>query len=62
MRDQRAEPDCLWPVVRGLGKRAAPRVVPQADDSVHVPVRSGRTDAQVMAGLLDGAVGCMGRV
>jgi len=60
-RDKLAALELLRPVAAGLGARAALHVVEEADHSFHVPVRSGRTDAQVLAGLLDEVVGWMGR-
>ena len=60
-KDKLAELELLRPVAKGLGRRATLKVVEQADHSFHVPVRSGRTDAQVMEGLLDEAAGWMGR-
>jgi len=60
-RDKLAALELLRPVAAGLGARAALHVVEEADHSLHVPVRSGRTDAQVLAGLLDEVVGWMGR-
>jgi predicted alpha/beta-hydrolase family hydrolase len=46
-RDRLADLALLSPVVARLGARARLVVVPQADHSFHVPVRSGRTDAEV---------------
>jgi predicted alpha/beta-hydrolase family hydrolase len=40
-------------VTRGLGERATLHRVEHADHSFHVPVRSGRTDAQVLDEILD---------
>lgn len=47
-RDRLAGLDLLTPVVEGLGNRATLHVVADADHSFHVPVRSGRTDAEVI--------------
>ncbi|MFI4970364.1 MAG: alpha/beta family hydrolase [Lysobacterales bacterium] len=52
-RDELAKPGLLQPLVERLGTRATLHVVANADHSFHVPVRSGRTDAQVMDELLD---------
>lgn len=52
-RDKLAELNLLEPVVASLGRRATLRVFADADHSFHVPVRSGRTDAQTMDELLD---------
>lgn len=47
-RDALAGMDLLEPVVHGLGRRAALHVVEGADHAFHVPVRSGRTDGDVV--------------
>lgn len=52
-RDALAEPDLVARVVAGLGSRATLTTVPDADHSFHVPARTGRTDAQVLAGICD---------
>lgn len=52
-RDALAELDLLEPVVKGLGSRATLHLVQEADHSFHVLKRSGRTDREVMAELLD---------
>jgi predicted alpha/beta-hydrolase family hydrolase len=52
-RDKLADPALLRPLVAQLGNRATLVLFPHADHSFHVPARSGRTDAQVMAALLD---------
>lgn len=52
-RDDLAHLPLLEPVVRRLGERAVLEVFPDADHSFHVPARSGRKDADVMAALLD---------
>ena len=59
MRDALAEPDLLRPVVAGLGPRATLKLVAEADHAFHVPARSGRRDADVLAELLDAAAGWM---
>jgi predicted alpha/beta-hydrolase family hydrolase len=51
--DKLAEPDLLRPVVKKLGARATLHLVEAADHSFHVPARSGRKDAEVMAEILD---------
>lgn len=58
-KDKLAEPELLKPVVTRLKKRATLEVFEHADHSFHVPVRSGRTDAQVMDALLDTAANWM---
>lgn len=59
-RDALAEPALIGPVVSGLRSRATLLEVAGADHSFHVPVRSGRTDAEVLAGVLDRIVAWMG--
>jgi hypothetical protein len=51
--DKLAEPDLLKPVVKKLGARATLHLVEAADHSLHVPKRSGRSDREVMAEILD---------
>jgi predicted alpha/beta-hydrolase family hydrolase len=50
-RDELATLDLLEPVVKGLGARAKLEICDDADHSFHVRARSGRNDAQVLAGL-----------
>jgi predicted alpha/beta-hydrolase family hydrolase len=52
-RDSLAEMKLLEPVVKRLGRSATLHRVEGADHSFHVPVRSGRTDAEVMREILD---------
>lgn len=52
-RDELADVTLLQPVVDGLGGRATLELVDGADHSLHVPARSGRTDAQVLSAVLD---------
>jgi predicted alpha/beta-hydrolase family hydrolase len=52
-KDKLAETTLLEPVVARLGKRAYLKLFPEADHSFHVPVRSGRTDTEVMNEILD---------
>jgi predicted alpha/beta-hydrolase family hydrolase len=54
-RDALAELDQLEPVCKALGTRATLRLFADADHSFHVPARTGRSDAEVRAELLDGA-------
>jgi uncharacterized protein len=54
-RDDLAELDLLKPVVRKLGRRAKLAVFAEADHSFHVPARTGRKDAEVLAEMLDAA-------
>jgi len=51
--DKLAGLSLLKPVVENLGALATLHVVEGADHSFHVPARSGRTDREVMAELLD---------
>ena len=52
-RDALAMLDQLEPLCQALGARATLQLFDGADHSFHVPARSGRTDAQVMAEMLD---------
>jgi predicted alpha/beta-hydrolase family hydrolase len=52
-RDELAPLDLLRPVVDALGERATLAVFDDADHSFHVRARSGRSDADVHAALLD---------
>jgi hypothetical protein len=52
-RDALAQMDELEPLCEALGARATLKLFPDADHSFYVPARSGRTDAQVLAGMLD---------
>jgi predicted alpha/beta-hydrolase family hydrolase len=51
--DKLAEVGLLKPVVKKLGSRATLHLVDGADHSFHVPKRSGRSDREVMAEILD---------
>lgn len=53
--DALASLDLLHPVVARLGARATLHVVDHADHSFHVPAKSGRKDADVLAVILDTA-------
>jgi predicted alpha/beta-hydrolase family hydrolase len=55
-RDALADLPLLEPTVSALGPRAKLILAPDADHSFHVPAKSGRTDKDVLAALLDGAV------
>ena len=52
-RDALADTNLLRPMVAGLGPLAALHEVAGADHGFHVPARSGRTDADVLAEVLD---------
>jgi predicted alpha/beta-hydrolase family hydrolase len=56
-RDELADEALLRALVSRLGARATLELVEAADHSFHVPARSGRKDADVLAGLLDAMVG-----
>jgi predicted alpha/beta-hydrolase family hydrolase len=58
-RDGLAELDLLRPVVAGLAGRATLILARDADHAFHVPARTGRKDADVLAGLLDAAAAWM---
>jgi uncharacterized protein len=53
--DALATLDLLKPVVKKLGKRATLALFEHADHSFHVPAKSGRKDAEVLAEILDTA-------
>jgi len=55
-KDKLAELPLLEPVVTKLGRRARLRLFADADHSFHVPVRSGRTDAETLDEVLDAFV------
>jgi hypothetical protein len=48
-------------VIEGLGPLATLSVLEHADHSFHVPVRFGKTDAQVMVEMLDVMAGWVSR-
>jgi len=52
-RDALAEMELLKPVVENLGGRATLKVIADADHSLKVPARSGRTPAEAEADALD---------
>jgi len=52
-RDTLAALDQLEPLCKALGKRATLKLFADADHSFHVPARTGRRDAQVLADVLD---------
>jgi uncharacterized protein len=63
-RDEFAAQAHLGPVIESLGTRAHLQLFQDADHSFHVPVRSGRTDAQVRHEMLDAIAafsGALGR-
>ena len=58
--DALATVDLLKPVVKRLGKRATLTLSEHADHSFHVPAKSGRKDAEVLAEILDAAASWVG--
>jgi predicted alpha/beta-hydrolase family hydrolase len=58
-RDALAALDLLRPVVAGLGARATLTLAEDADHAFHVPAKTGRRDADVLAELLDAAAAWM---
>ena len=60
-RDDLASLELLEPVVAKLGAKATLAVFADADHSFHVPARSGRKDAQVLAEVLDALAGWLPR-
>jgi uncharacterized protein len=52
-RDALADLTLLRPLVSRLGATASLRLFEDADHSFHVPARSGRKDAEVLAEMLD---------
>jgi predicted alpha/beta-hydrolase family hydrolase len=52
-RDELAKLELLQPVVGALGALATLKLLQDADHSFHVPARTGRTDAEVRAEMLD---------
>jgi predicted alpha/beta-hydrolase family hydrolase len=53
--DALAELDLLRPAIARLGDRATLKLVAEADHAFHVPARTGRKDAEVLAEILDAA-------
>jgi predicted alpha/beta-hydrolase family hydrolase len=58
-RDKLAEFDRVQQLLAELGPTATLLRIAEADHSFHVLVRSGRSDAEVMAEILDGAAAWM---
>ena len=52
-RDALADPDLIKALAKRLGKPATLAFFQDADHSFHVPAKSGRNDAQVLADVLD---------
>jgi uncharacterized protein len=51
--DKLAALDQIEPLCKKLGKRATLKLIADADHSFHVPARTGRKDAQVLADMID---------
>lgn len=60
-RDELGQLDLLKATVAALGERASLKLFEDADHSFHVPAKTGRKDAEVMAELLDTARDWMSR-
>jgi hypothetical protein len=58
-KDTLAEVDLLRDTVAGLADRASLTLVDEADHAFHVPAKSGRKDAEVLAQILDAAAAWM---
>jgi len=58
-KDTLAELDRLQATAAGLGARATLELAPDADHAFHVPAKTGRKDADVLAALLDVAAAWM---
>jgi uncharacterized protein len=58
-KDTLAELDLLQGVAAGLAGRATLALFPDADHAFHVPAKTGRTDAEVLAKILDTAASWM---
>jgi uncharacterized protein len=56
-RDQLADMSLLQPLVRQLGARATLSLFQDADQSFHVPARTGRKDSEIMAEMLGALAG-----
>jgi len=59
-RDALADPALIGPLTAALGATLV--TIDHADHSFHVPVRSGRTDSEVMTQLLDETADWMQRI
>jgi uncharacterized protein len=61
-RDKLAEPALLQQVVKTLTPNATPHEIGGADHNFHVPVKSGRRDADVLNEALDAVVSWLGAI
>ncbi|ODS03460.1 alpha/beta hydrolase [Methyloceanibacter marginalis] len=59
-RDALADTRLLETIIERLGSRATTRLFQDADHSFHVPRRTGRTDAEVRAEMLDALMSWLG--
>lgn len=55
-RDNLADAKLMQSLVARLGERASLKLLPDADHSFHVPARTGRTDSDIHAEMLDALV------
>jgi len=58
-RDDLADISLLRPMLCGLGERASLHLIDDADHSFHVPAKSGKRDADVLAAALDAVAAWM---
>jgi uncharacterized protein len=61
-RDALADIGLLRQVKAGLGDRASLDLIEEADHAFHVPAKTGRKDADVLAGILDAAAAWMAKL
>jgi predicted alpha/beta-hydrolase family hydrolase len=61
-RDELAELELLEPLISRLGTRATLKLSQDANHAFHVPARSGRSDEQVLEGLIDSFTAWTGSV
>jgi predicted alpha/beta-hydrolase family hydrolase len=61
-RDKMSEPQFLEPLIRSLGQRATLRLLPFANHSFHVPVRSGFTNEGTLTTALDAFTAWCGEI
>ena len=61
-KDALADVGLIEPLIASLAPRATLHLVADADHSFHVPVRSGRNDAQVMEEILDAMANWAARI
>ncbi|WP_112663624.1 alpha/beta family hydrolase [Microvirga flavescens] len=61
-RDALAELEQLRPAISRLGSSATLKLLDEADHAFHVPAKTGRKDAEVMAELLDAAASWIDKI